>query len=92
MNGSFRAGEGRVRMRALLVALFVVGGSVVVAAPAHASGPCLFQGDWNCYGPPQYNGPLLPTWDVPPYTWPNNQLQCYPGSYSCQPAVPGSRY
>jgi hypothetical protein len=24
---------------------------------AGAEGRCLFQGDWNCYGPPQYNGP-----------------------------------
>lgn len=73
----------------------IVGGmcaGVIAAAPAHATGPCLFQGDWNCYGPPQWNGQLQPTWDVPPYTWPNNQLQCTPGGYRCYPAVPGSRY
>jgi hypothetical protein len=33
-------------------------GGIVTAAPAAADGRCLFQGDWNCYGPPQYNGPL----------------------------------
>jgi hypothetical protein len=50
-------------MRALIVAaLLVVGsasGSVAAPAPtAAAEGPCLFQGDWDCYGTPQYNGPL----------------------------------
>jgi hypothetical protein len=36
-------------------------GGMVTAAPAVA-GPCLFQGDWNCTGQPQYNGPLQNTW------------------------------
>lgn len=78
--------------RTLLSALLIAGGvsaGISAATPAHATGPCLFQGDWNCYGPPQYNGPLVPTWDVPPYTWPNQHLQCAPGGYRCYPAVPG---
>lgn len=83
-------------MRTFLAALLIVGGVcagvLAAAGSARATGPCLFQGDWICNGPPQYNGPLLPTWDVPPYAWPNNQLQCNPGGYSCYPAVPGSRY
>jgi hypothetical protein len=36
-------------------------GGIVTAAPAVA-GPCLFQGDWDCEGSPQYNGPLQNTW------------------------------
>lgn len=36
-------------------------GGIAAAAPATA-GPCLFQGDWNCTGQPQYNGPLQNTW------------------------------
>jgi hypothetical protein len=36
-------------------------GAIVTAAPAVAERRCLFQGDWNCYGPPQYNGPLQNT-------------------------------
>jgi hypothetical protein len=65
---------------------------VIAATPAPGTGPCLFQGDWNCHGTPQYNGPLLPTWEVPPYTWPTDQLQCNPVENHCVPAVPGSRY
>lgn len=57
------------------------------APPAHAQGPCLFQGDWNCYGPPPWNGPLQQTWEVPPYTWPDNRLQCNPYTQQCYPAV-----
>jgi len=33
------------------------------------------------------NGPLQPSWEVPPYTWPKNQLQCNPVHYVCYPAV-----
>jgi hypothetical protein len=83
-------------VRALLAALLIVGGMcagvLVAAAPAHAYGPCLFQGDWNCYGPPQWNGQLQPTWEVPPYTWPNNRLQCNPGTNRCYPVAPGGGY
>jgi hypothetical protein len=82
----------RTLFGALLIVGGMCGGVLAAAGSADATGPCLFQGDWNCYGPPQYNGPLVPTWDVPPYTWPNNQLQCNPGAYHCVPAVPGSRY
>lgn len=82
-------------MRALFGALMIVGGMcagvLVAAGSAHATGPCLFQGDWNCYGPPQYSGPLVPTWDVPPHTWSNNQLQCNRVAYQCYPAIQPGR-
>jgi hypothetical protein len=82
---------GRVgfEIRPFAVALLVVGAmSGSVAAPAaHADGPCLFQGDWNCSGSPQWNGQLQPSWEVPPYTWPKSQLQCNPSTQVCYPAV-----
>lgn len=65
----------------------VISGAVVTSAPARADGPCLFQGDWNCYGSPQWNGQLQPSWEVPPYTWPNNDLQCNPYAQVCYPSV-----
>ena len=37
-------------------------GGIVTAAPAVAEPRCGFQGDWDCEGPPQYNGPLQNTW------------------------------
>lgn len=76
--------------RPLFVAVLIVSaalGSVAgtPSAPANASGPCLFQGDWNCTGQPQWNGQLQQTWEVPPYTWPRNQLQCNPYTTACYP-------
>ncbi|MGB8207207.1 MAG: hypothetical protein WCF69_06260 [Mycobacterium sp.] len=47
----------RLRIAAAVFAVGAVSGSVAASAPAHADGRCLFQGDWNCYGTPQYNGP-----------------------------------
>jgi hypothetical protein len=37
-------------------------GGIALAAPAGALPQCLFQGDWNCQGAPQWNGPLQNTW------------------------------
>lgn len=74
----------------LILAAFgalLTGAAIAGATPAHADGPCLFQGDWNCHGTPQWNGQLQNTWDVPPYTWPKSQLQCDPDTQSCYPAV-----
>jgi hypothetical protein len=53
----------RTLFAAAAAALAICG--IVNAAPAVAEPRCLFQGDWNCEGPPQYNGPLQNTWDVP---------------------------
>lgn len=85
-TGTGKKTDGR-HLIAVLLAAGAVLGSVGAAPVAHADGPCLFQGDWNCSGPPQWNGQLQPTWEVPPYTWPNNQLQCNPAAYTCYPAV-----
>lgn len=50
--------------RALLAAAAaaLVFGGIVTAAPAIAQPRCEFQGDWDCQGAPQYNGPLQNTW------------------------------
>lgn len=76
---------------ALAIAYVIL--AVVDAPASHASGPCLFQGDWNCYGPPQYNGPLMPTWELPGgYGFPGGDpVQCNPVAYQCYP-VAGGRY
>ena len=50
----------RTLFAAAAAALAICG--IVNAAPAVAEPRCLFQGDWNCEGPPQYNGPLQNTW------------------------------
>jgi hypothetical protein len=59
---------------------------------AHAEPRCLFQGDWDCSGPPQYNGPLQNTWDVPGTYggWTQLPLMCPPGAdlQPCQAYVP----
>ena len=66
----------------LLTALFT-------PAPAQASGRCLFQGDWDCYGPPQWNGPGLNTSNIPGTYggWTTNQIQCSPVTYQCWQVV-----
>jgi hypothetical protein len=38
-------------------------GGIVTAAPLVAEPRCQFQGEGDCYGAPQYNGPLQNTWD-----------------------------
>ena len=56
--------EDRGMSRTLLAAaaaMLALGG-IVMASPAVAETRCGFQGDWNCEGPPQYNGPLQNTW------------------------------
>lgn len=77
-----------VAMRGLIVGVVTAGAvlsSMAVAPSAHAEGQCLFQGDWNCTGQPQWNGQLQQTWEVPPYTWGPGQLQCDPYTTVCYP-------
>ncbi|BBZ25409.1 hypothetical protein [Mycolicibacter hiberniae] len=63
---------------ALVTAALAVFGAALGAAPAEAAPRCLFQGDWNCEGPPPYHGPLLPTWNAPGTYggWTTNPVQC----------------
>ncbi|MGB6763868.1 hypothetical protein [Mycobacterium sp.] len=68
----------RTLLAAAAVALAL--GGIVTAAPAVAE-PRGFPGDWDCYGPPQYNGPLQNTWDHGLTTMP----QICPGGASMQP-------
>lgn len=53
-------------MRRIIVTAMTAGalvfGPIAFAATAAALPECLFQGDWNCQGAPQYNGPLQNTW------------------------------
>jgi hypothetical protein len=63
------------------------------SAPTAVAEPrCGFQGDWDCYGPPQYNGPLQNTWDVPGTYggWTQLPLLCPGGAdlRPCQQYVP----
>jgi len=51
------------------------------APTANAEPRCGFQGDWNCEGPQQYNGPLQNTWDHGYTTMP----QICPGGATMQP-------
>jgi hypothetical protein len=55
-------------------------GGIVTAAPAGA-GPCRLQGDWDCTGQPQYNGPLQNTWSHGLTSMP----QICPGGADMQP-------
>lgn len=66
--------------------------SITVAPAAEAAPRCLFVGDWNCEGPPQYNGPLLPTWNVPGTYggWTNDPVLCDPIAQTCRIMVPGN--
>lgn len=50
-------------MAAAALAVVAVLGSVATSAPTVAEPRCLFQGDGDCNGAPQYNGPLQNTWD-----------------------------
>ena len=70
----------------LAAAAALVLGGIVTAAPAVAEPRCGFQGDWDCEGPPQYNGPLQNTWDVPGTYggWTQPPLLC-PGGATLQP-------
>jgi hypothetical protein len=56
-------------------------GVIVTAAPASAEPRCLFQGDSNCEGALQYNGPLQNTWS---HGW-TSMPQICPGGANMQP-------
>jgi len=79
--------HARVRRTLLAAAVSALALGCFASPPtANAEGPCLFQGDWNCSGPPHYNGPLQNTWDVPGTYggWTQLPLLC-PGGADLQP-------
>jgi hypothetical protein len=79
-----RAHRRGVSMRRTLLAAaaaVLTFGGIVTAAPAVAEPRCGFQGDWDCEGPPQHNGPLQNTWSHGLTTMP----QICPGGASMQP-------
>src|ERR1700728_336771 len=53
-------GMRRIILAAAAAALAL--GGILTAATAVAEPRCGFEGDWDCEGPPQYNGPLQNTW------------------------------
>ena len=56
-------------------------GGILTAATAVAEPRCNYEGDWDCEGPQQYNGPLQNTWSHGLTTMP----QLCPGAASMQP-------
>ena len=73
-------GMKRTLLAAATAAALALGG-FVAAAPAVAEPRCGFQGDRDCEGPPQYNGPLQNTWSHGLTTMP----QICPGGDDMQP-------
>ncbi|MEZ0366126.1 hypothetical protein ACAG26_20835 [Mycobacterium sp. pUA109] len=74
----------------ILCTLAAVIAAVILApaSPAHADDPlCDFS--HTCSYDPPYNGPLMPTWDVPGTYggWTTNPVICNPVSYSCRQFV-----
>jgi hypothetical protein len=72
-------GMSRTVLAAAAAALAL--GGIVTAAPAVAEPRCGFQGDWNCTGQPQYNGPLQNTWS---HGW-TSMPQICPGGANMAP-------
>ncbi len=76
-----REDRGMKRSLAAAAASVFAAGAILIAAPAVAEPRCGFQGDWNCQGGPQYNGPIQNTWDHGLTTMP----QICPGGPYMQP-------
>ena len=59
------------------------------AAPAHADDDPLCDFSHTCSYDPPYNGPLMPTWDVPGSYggWTTNPVICEPVAYTCRQYV-----
>ncbi|MEO8815307.1 MAG: hypothetical protein ABI307_15320 [Mycobacterium sp.] len=63
-------------------------------AVARADAPPCAAFDTCRYMPnPRYNGPLMPTWDVPGTYggWTTLPVMCDPATYSCRTYFPGTR-
>jgi hypothetical protein len=64
-----------------VVAAALAAATVTMSAPASAEPRCLFQGDWDCQGAPQCNGPLQNSWS---HGW-TSMPQICPGGADMQP-------
>lgn len=60
------------------------------APAAHADPPCAAFDTCRYMPNPYYDGPLMPTWDIPGYYggWTTGPVLCDPFTYSCRGYVP----
>ncbi|MBS9535499.1 hypothetical protein KIH27_18090 [Mycobacterium sp. M1] len=81
-------------MQAVILSAFAAA-ALVLGAPAalaHADAPPCAAFDTCRYMPnPNYDGPLMPTWDVPGTYggWTTLPVMCDPATYTCRQYVPG---
>ncbi|ORW22589.1 hypothetical protein AWC18_07380 [Mycolicibacter nonchromogenicus] len=84
-----------MRYLLLLIApvLFGLGLGVPSTAGADASPPCAAFDTCRYMPNPYYDGPLMPTWNLPGVYGGQTTLpaMCDPASYSCRTYVPGTR-
>ena len=90
--------ETTTRWQAAMIAVKLTGVAVLAGAalevlttaPAHAAPPCAQFGTCQYRPNPNYDGPLLPTWDTPGTYggWTNLPLMCDPAAYRCEQYVP----
>jgi hypothetical protein len=66
-------------------------GFLAGAPTVHAEPRCGFQGDWDCYGPPQYNGPGVNRVGRPGNVWRLDVASADVPAWRRLAAVPGIR-
>lgn len=74
------------------VAAFSLESGVAATAGADAPPPCAAVDTCRYMPNPYYDGPLLPTWNVPGTYggWTTLPVMCDPVTYSCRQVVPGA--
>ncbi|OBI06586.1 hypothetical protein A5735_10375 [Mycolicibacter heraklionensis] len=77
----------------IAAALFGLGFGVPSTAGADAPPPCAAFDTCRYMPNPYYDGPLMPTWNLPGVYGGQTTLpvMCDPASYSCRTYVPGTR-
>ncbi len=76
------------RLGLLIAAIAATGIGIGIPAPAQAA-PCNYVIGQQCQ-PQPWNGPLMPTWDIPGYYggWTTVPVICDPINYTCRGYVP----